>query len=110
MELKPSGVISPHSDSPGRLPGEKNLNMLEFGVPINIAITHPKKCFMTLEGYGIVPWQEGKAYIINIRNYHSVINFSNTERIHLIAHGMPGNRIDDFVKLVARSYRKNHEQ
>lgn len=108
MQLKAGSTISPHSDAPGRLPGEKNLNMLEFGVPINVAITHPKECFMTLEGHGVVPWQEGKAYIINIRNYHSVINFSNTERIHLIAHGIPGNRIDNFVKLVARSYRKNY--
>lgn len=110
MELKPGGYISPHSDAPGNLPGENNLDMLEFGVPINIAIIHPDKCFMFLEGHGIVPFKEGKAFIINIRNIHSVINNSKIPRIHLIAHGIPGKRKDEFVDLIARSYRKQHEQ
>lgn len=110
MQLESQGIISPHSDAPGNLPGEKNLDMLEFGVPINVAITHPENCFMTLDGHGIVPWKEGKAFIINIRNYHSVINFSKEDRIHLIAHGIPGNRLNDFVELIARSYRKQNER
>lgn len=110
MELEPSGVISPHSDAPGRLPGENNLDMLEFGVPINIAIIHPNDCYMTLEGHGIVPFQEGKAFIINIRNIHSFVNNSNKKRIHLIAHGIPGKRKDEFVELIARSYRIQYEQ
>ena len=63
---------------------------------------------MTLEGYGCVPFVEGKAFIINIRNYHSVINFSDRNRIHLIAHGIPGDRKEDFIELVARSYRKEY--
>lgn len=110
MELAPGGRISPHSDAPGRLPGEDNLDMLEFGVPINIAIIHPTDCYMTLEGHGIVPFQEGKAFIINVRNVHSFVNNSNTSRIHLIAHGIPGNRKDEFIELIARSYRKQNEQ
>lgn len=109
MELESNGFISPHSDAPGNLPGENNLNMLEFGVPINVAINHPANCSMTLENYGTVPFTEGKAFIINIRNYHSVINFSNNARIHLIAHGIPGNRQSKFVELVARSYKKQYE-
>lgn len=109
MELEPGGIISPHSDAPGRLPGEVNLDMLDFGVPINVAIDHPENCVMTLEKYGTVPFSNGKAFIINIRNYHSVINFSNKSRIHLIAHGIPGNRKSKFVELVARSYRKQYE-
>jgi hypothetical protein len=108
MELESGGMIQPHSDAPGRLPGEKDLDMLEVGVPINVAITHPSDCFMTLEGYGIIPFQEGKAFIINIRNFHSVINNSNKNRIHLIAHGIPGNRKNEFVELIARSYRKQY--
>jgi hypothetical protein len=108
MELEPGGAISPHSDAPGKLPGELGIDMLDFGVPINIAITHPKDCHMTLEGYGKVPFVEGKAFIINIRNYHSVVNFSDTSRIHLIAHGIPGNRKKDFIELIARSYRKQY--
>ncbi len=110
MELAPGGRISPHSDAPGRLPGENGMDMLEFGVPINVAIIHPNDCHMTLEGHGTVPFEEGKAFIINIRNVHSFVNNSDTSRIHLIAHGIPGNRKDDFVKLIARSYRKQHEQ
>ena len=109
MELEPGGKISPHSDAPGRLPGEQDLDMLEFGVPINVAIMHPNDCHMTLEGHGTVPFQEGKAFIINIRNVHSFVNNSNTNRIHLIAHGIPGNRKEEFVELIARSYRKQNE-
>lgn len=110
MELESNGMISPHSDAPGKLPGESGINMIDFGVPINIAIVHPLECFMTLEGYGKVPFQEGKAFIINIRNYHSVINFSNQSRIHLIAHGIPGSRKNNFVELIARSYRKQYDK
>ena len=109
MELEPGGKISPHSDAPGRLPGEQDLDMLEFGVPINVAIMHPEDCHMTLEGHGTVPFQEGKAFIINIRNVHSFVNNSSSNRIHLIAHGVPGNRKEEFVELIARSYRKQHE-
>lgn len=108
MQLEPGGRISPHSDAPGRLPGEENLDMLEFGVPINIAIIHPNDCYMTLEGHGTVPFKEGKAFIINIRNVHSFVNNSDTPRIHLIAHGIPGSQKNDFVKLIARSYRKQY--
>lgn len=110
MELEPGGKISPHSDAPGRLPGEQDLDMLEFGVPINVAIMHPDDCHMTLEGHGTVPFQEGKAFIINIRNVHSFVNNSSSNRIHLIAHGIPGNRKEEFVELIARSYRKQHER
>lgn len=110
MEVEPGGVVSPHSDMPGRLPGEDNFDALKFGVPVNVAIIHPKDCYMTLEGYGCVPWQEGKAFIINIRNYHSVINFSKESRIHLIAHGKLSSKVNGFVELVARSYRKQYER
>lgn len=110
MELEPNGTIQPHSDAPGRLPGETGIDMLEFGVPINIAIIHPNNCYMTLENSGIVPFVEGKAFIINIRNYHSFINFSSSTRIHLIAHGKPGTKKDKFAKLIADSYFKQLEK
>lgn len=110
MELEPGGKISPHSDAPGKLPGESDIDMLDFGVPINVAIIHPDNCHMTLEGHGTVPFKEGKAFIINIRNVHSFVNKSNRSRIHLIAHGIPGNRKNDFVELIARSYKKQYEK
>ena len=108
MELEAGGHISPHSDAPGKLPGEENFDALKFGVPINIALVHPEECYMSLDGYGCVPFKTGKAFIINIRNYHSVINLSNTSRIHLIAHGKLENKTSEFTELVARSYKKEY--
>ena len=110
MELESNSAITPHSDMPGRLPGEENFNALEFGVPINVAIDHPLNCDMVLQDHGIVPFREGKAFIVNIRNYHSVVNFSNQPRMHLIAHGKLSNKKDEFVDLIARSYHKQYER
>ena len=107
MELTPLSAITPHSDMPGRLPGEAGMDMLDFGVPVNIAVVHPEDCYMVLEGYGIVPFEEGKAFIVNIRNYHSVINFSKHPRIHVIGHSYGyGNKLEDFANLIVRSYEK----
>jgi hypothetical protein len=107
MELEPNAAITPHSDMPGRLPGEAGMDMLDFGVPVNIAVVHPEDCYMVLEKYGVVPFKEGKAFIVNIRNYHSVINFSNQKRIHVIGHSYGyGSKQEDFAALVVRSYEK----
>jgi hypothetical protein len=63
---------------------------------------------MTLENYGVVPFKEGEAYIVNIRHYHSVLNMSDTPRIHVIGHPFGyGSRKEQFVDLVARSYFKS---
>ena len=107
MELEPKSAITPHSDMPGRLPGEAGMDMLDFGVPVNIAVIHPADCYMVLEGYGVVPFKEGKAFIVNIRNYHSVINFSEQSRIHVIGHSYGyGNKLEEFANLIVRSYEK----
>jgi hypothetical protein len=108
MEVVPGGYINPHSDRPGKLPGEENFDALKFGVPINLAVIHPEDCYVTLENHGCVPFKEGKAFIVNIRNYHSVVNFSNKSRYHIIAHGRLGQRTNEFVELVARSFRKQY--
>jgi len=47
MEVESNGSINPHSDMPGRLPGEENFDALKFGVPINVAIIHPDECYMS---------------------------------------------------------------
>lgn len=109
MEVEANGEVAPHSDMPGKLPGEENFDPLDFGVPVNIALVHPEDCHMILEGFGILPWKEGEAYVINIRHYHAVANFSNVPRIHMIGHGMFGNRKKDFADLIVRSYKKFHE-
>jgi hypothetical protein len=107
MELEAESAITPHSDMPGRLPGEENFNALEFGVPINVAVIHPDNCYMVLEGCGTVPFKEGKVFIVNIRKYHSVINFSKTARVHVIGHSYGyGTKLEEFAELVVRSYNK----
>jgi hypothetical protein len=110
MEVEAGGYITPHSDLPGRLPGENNFNALQFGVPVNIAVIHPKNCHMVIDDRGVVPFNEGDVFIINIRRYHSVINFSSSSRIHVIGHSFGyDNKIDDFVDLIVRSYKKEYE-
>lgn len=110
MDIIPGGSINPHSDRPGNLPGEENFDALTFGVPVNIAVLHPESCHMVLEGFGTVPFQEGRAFIINIRHRHSVINFSNKHRVHVIGHSKGyGKRLEDFASLVVRSYQKQYE-
>jgi hypothetical protein len=111
MELTANSAITPHSDMPGRLPGEDNFNALNFGIPINIAVVHPKDCYMVLDKKGIVPFKEGKAFIVNIRHTHSVINFSNNSRIHVIGHSYGyGAKLEEFAELVVRSYKKQYER
>jgi len=105
MELEPNGYIAPHSD----MPEYTDISVIDHGIPVNIAITHPEDCYMVIEGCGIVPWKEGKVMMLNIRKYHSVINFSNSSRIHMIGHGTYGKYTNKFCELIARSYRKQYE-
>lgn len=108
MKVLPKGWVEPHNDTPPGIKKE-DLDLLNHIIPINIAIIHPDDCYMTLENMGLVPWKEGGVFIINITNTHSVINNSEKSRIHLIAHGVVGNKINDFAELVVRSYQKQYE-
>jgi hypothetical protein len=107
MLIEPEGYISPHSDAPGRLPGETIEHDTLVGWPINLAIIHPEDCHMVLEGYGVVPFTEGKLILINIRHRHAFLNFSNKNRIHMIAASIFGSKVKDMAKLVHRSFFKN---
>lgn len=108
MQLETGGYIMPHNDTP---PGhETGFDFSKHLVPINIAIDHPADCFMTLKDSGVIPWTTGKIKLVNITNDHSVVNFSSNSRMHLIAHGIVGDRFKDFCKLIARSYRKQYER
>jgi hypothetical protein len=107
MKLGAKGNISPHNDGRNLI----NLNeILTYPIPINVAIDHPTDCFMTFKDYGVVPFYNGSFFMLNILNDHSVINFSNQERIHLIAHCYIGNRKQDFFNLLARSYKKQYDK
>jgi len=108
MKLDPGGYIEPHSDAPGKLPGELGIDVLKIGIPINIAVVHPSECFFSLDGFGTVPFDEGKAFLINIRHYHSVINNSNQPRIHLILQGVSTQNLEQFTDLLVRSYEKTY--
>jgi hypothetical protein len=108
MELSPNGHIAPHNDSP---PGfNQDFNSLAHLVPINIAISHPDNCYMTLKDHGVVPWKTGDVKLVNITNDHSVVNFNQQPRMHLIGHGLIGNRIEQFCELIVRSYKKQYER
>lgn len=107
MELSAGGKVSAHNDAPN---GIKNteFNMMDHIIPVNVAITHPDDCFMNLETYGRVPWKPGKAFVVNITDTHSVINNSNQNRMHMIAHCVLGSKKEEFAELIVRSYNKNH--
>jgi hypothetical protein len=107
MKLEPQGYIEPHSDAPGSgyIPGETvDYDPLEQGFPINVAVSHPDSCYMTLENFGTIPFQEGDVYLINIRHKHSVWNTSDKERIHMIGFIVPGNKKQEVAELIVRSY------
>lgn len=94
MKLSPGAIIEVHQDDPS--PGKLS--------PINIAITQPKNCNFYIEGHGIVPFKEGKAFWLNVGLRHCVINNSNEYRYHIIVHHQNNNK--EFENLVIRSYNK----
>jgi hypothetical protein len=106
MEVAPGGWVAPHNDTP---PGAK-VDLMEHIIPINIAIDHPDNCQMTLKDFGCVPWKNGKVILVNITNDHSVYNYSDHPRMHMIGHGHIGNKIEEFCKLIIRSYNKQYER
>lgn len=108
MELSEHGHIAPHNDSPVGF--SKDFDLMAHVVPINIAISHPDNCFTTLKDHGVVPWKTGDIKLVNITNDHSVINFNQSPRMHMIGHGLIGNRIDQFCELISRSYKKQYER
>ncbi len=77
MMLEPGGFISPHND----LGGERGF------AAINMSLNQPDGCFMIMENFGIVPWQPGEARLLDIGLNHSVVNFSDENRYHIIVHG-----------------------
>lgn len=109
MKVAAGGYIAPHSDAPGSgyIPGEPvDYDPLELGCPVNIALVHPKNCHMVLEGFGIVPFESNRAFLINIRHRHAVINFSSENRVHMIGFGVYGNRKEKFADLIVKSYER----
>lgn len=92
MKLSAGGFIVPHKDM--------ETNRLS---PINIALNHPDNCIFKMKKHGQVPFKEGKVILLDVGNEHAVWNKSNTDRYHLIVHGIPTK---EYKELVERSYEK----
>jgi len=91
MLLKPGGYISIHRDS-----------IKHSLSPVNIAINQPINCKFVMEKYGMVPFTQGSAFMLDVSNNHTVFNDSNENRYHIIIHH---NTTDDsFKDLVIKSY------
>jgi hypothetical protein len=105
MRLAPGGHIDWHND--GQLPN--NIDPLDSILPINLAIKHPANCTMQIEDK-IVPWKEGKIFMLNISKNHAVVNHSSKPRIHMIANIILGNRKKEFAEMLVRCYTKQYGQ
>jgi hypothetical protein len=104
MKLNPAGKIDWHNDDPGTpLPDD----LCEYLIPINVAVINPALCHMEIENTGLVPWRNGKVFLINILKNHRVVNNSNDSRIHMIAQAHIGNKKKEFNELLERSLKKN---
>lgn len=79
MLLPPGGFILPHRDRDHKLL-----------FPVNIALNNPKGCEFVMENNGVVPFEPGKAFLLDLSNEHAIWNNSNEDRIHMIIHWRNG--------------------
>jgi len=93
MKLKPNSLINIHNDD---IRNEPPYKKEMWGM--NICITNPTECKMEFWDHyfrylGEVPWKPGDCNKIRIDFNHMVVNNSNKNRYHIIAHGKGG--LDD---------------
>jgi len=81
MRLAPGGFVMPHKDGNGRT----------FG-PFNFALTNPVGCKFIFEGYGVVPFAQGRGCMLDLGIRHAVFNESDQNRYHVIVHGSPTSK------------------
>jgi len=86
MLLEPGGFIALHKDME-----EHRLS------PINIAITQPKHCYFKMKDVGIVPFEVGDAFLLDVAHEHALINNSQKDRYHMIIHGIPDIKWKEIV-------------
>jgi hypothetical protein len=110
MEIIPGGHIKPHGDIPEEFSLDTDLDPMDFGVPVNIAVIHPDNCVMPFEDKGILPYREGELYIPNVAIKHAFLNYSDQSRIHIIADVIPGNKKHEYAQLVVNSYKKEYDK
>lgn len=105
MKLDPGGVVNLHRDAdPNKI---KDHDILDNGVAVNFAITHPEECVMRVKNK-IVPWKPMKLIMLNVSQLHSVENLSSSPRVHMIAHCNIGNKKQEFCELIVRSFLKQY--
>lgn len=92
MLLEPQGIIHVHRDS------ATNTGLSA----VNIAITQPVGCKFYLDNYGVIPFAPGSSFLINVSNYHTVINDSKENRYHIIVHHKKSTK--EFDSLIEKSY------
>ena len=90
--LEPGGYIYPHTDG--------NHGLLWY---VNFALNNPKDFHFKMKGQGYLPFQPGKAMMLDTFNEHALVNLSSEPRIHMIVHGMPLKEVG-FHKIVEQSY------
>jgi hypothetical protein len=91
LGLEPNGVIGLHKDDCHGLDN------------INIAIDHPQGCEFAVEGAGIVPFENGKAFMINVGRRHAVVNPTPYTRLHITIYQSHDKQMKD---LIEKSYEK----
>jgi len=96
MLLEPGGYILPHRDT--------DRAGLE---PINVALSQPQGCLFRFEEAGVVPFEPGKAIMLDVSQRHAVFNTSGRSRYHMIIHGSFRLSNPDWQSLINRSCMKS---
>lgn len=91
LGLEPNGVIGLHKDDCHGLDN------------INIAIDHPIGCEFGIEGGGIIPFENGRAFITNVGRRHAVVNPTQHTRLHISLYQAHDIRMK---QLIEQSYAK----
>lgn len=85
MFLESEGYIKIHHDKEP----EEQLGYTQVDDAMNIAISHPKDCYMRMvyeNKFNDVPFKDGTSFFFNNRYFHYVYNPSINTRIHMIIH------------------------
>jgi hypothetical protein len=93
MLLEPGSVIPKHKDS--------SVHCLSS---INIALNNPPGCEFLVDGFGPIPFEQGKAVMVDVANVHRVQNRSDEDRYHLIVQGILDVSSVNIQELLIDSY------
>jgi hypothetical protein len=89
--LDPAGQIFPHTHMSSEFTEEWMFNM---------SLNFPDKCKFAVYPTGLIPYQAGDVYKLKVKNYHSVINESDTPRYHIMM------RTKEYMQLWKKIYNE----